>query len=148
MSEARITAESLELYSHVASCISSPLCLVDRKGFVHFVNDSFRDMLSIPVSADFPFIGRFLDSASSTQVRHILNELGESPVRKSIIFSARFSPKYVADKHALDLIWSIAGHAFTPVYVISGGYASLGMVLPSFSYLIDSMIKTSVLKTR
>ena len=120
MSELRITPESLELYAHVASCIPTPLCLVDHKGFVHYVNEPFRDMLNVPISADFPFIGRFLDGASSTQVRHILNELSESSVKKSIVFSARFNPKFVANKRALDLVWSVAGHTQTPVFVISG----------------------------
>ena len=119
----RITPESLEQYALVASCIPTPLCLVDHKGFVHYVNDAFRDLLDIPVSADFPFIGRFLDGASSTQVRHILNELSESSVKKSVVFSARFNPKFISDKHALDLKWSIAGHTYTPVFVISGRYA-------------------------
>ena len=116
-----IAEDALKFYSLIAASVDTPLCLVDQKGFVHFTNDAFRELVDVPISFHFPFIGRFLETSSSVQLRNILFELSESERRQTVFFSAVFSANVVKDSARVQRYsWSIAGHKKTPVFVISG----------------------------
>jgi hypothetical protein len=52
-----VTRDQLDAYIEVAALVPSPLCLVDRKGFVHYVNDELKALVGIELTTDFPYIG-------------------------------------------------------------------------------------------
>ena len=116
----RITEEGLRFYIQVASCVSTPICLVDQKGFIHYMNEDFKSLIDIPVSSNFPFIGRFMENRSSVKIRKILNILSESEDRQVVTFATMWDAACLKDESASNYMWTIAGYKDNPVFTICG----------------------------
>ena len=116
----RISEEGLKFYIQVASCVSTPICLVDQKGFIHYMNEDFKSLIDIPISSNFPFIGRFMENRSSVKIRKILNILSESEDRQVVTFATMWETACLKDESASNYMWTIAGYKDNPVFTICG----------------------------
>jgi hypothetical protein len=111
----------LEYASSIAECIPMPLCLIDKRGFIQYANDEIRDIINIPISKDFPYVGRFLESHSATRFRYAIEALSVSDTKISSAFNCVWSSEVMIDPLANGAYkWVVIGSRFNELYVLSG----------------------------
>lgn len=120
-SDLRITPEALQDYILIASCTPLPMCILSQKGFLHYANEEFDSLVHIPVTADFPFIGRFLEAASSVEVRRSLEKLVDSKERMSVDVDCIWTAANIVDSSVNNhFAWKITGRGDSRLFVLSG----------------------------
>lgn len=119
----RITPEALEDFILIASCTPLPMCILSQKGFVHYANEEFDSLVHIPIESGFPFVGRFLESASSVEVRRSLERLVESEERTSVDVDCIWVTANIIDESVNNhYSWKITGRGGSRLFVLSGRY--------------------------
>lgn len=84
------------------------------------MNEDFKSLIDIPISSNFPFIGRFMENRSSVKIRKILNILSESEDRQVVTFAAMWDTACLKDESASNYMWTIAGYRDNPVFTVCG----------------------------
>ena len=126
MVEKSISPEALQHYRSILACFPLPVCLVDRKGFIHSVNQEFLSIVQLPCTEDCPFLGRFLLQESSDEFRQTLDALSETPERFTRVLNIAWLSSCLSDQTLpQDFLWTISGGKSNPVYLICARCAML-----------------------
>lgn len=116
----RISPEALSHYRDLIACLPLPVCLIDHKGFIQFMNEEFLTIAPIPISTDeCPFLGRFLSNESSDEFRRALDALGESQGKWTMAFNFALLSSYLSDEPPyLNFLWTVSGGKSSSVYLV------------------------------
>jgi hypothetical protein len=111
--------EQLHLASEFVANLPVPICLIDKKGFLHYTNPEFDNLISIQlIDEHFPYIGRFFISHT---FRQCIDELSASPSVVQLKLRIEWIQSLVKDAEALTLYeWILSGSSLSEAVVITG----------------------------
>jgi hypothetical protein len=108
--------EQLHLAGEFVTNLPVPICLIDKKGFLHYTNPEFDNLISIQLPDEhFPYIGRFFKSST---FRQCLEELSSSPSVMQLKLRICWAESLVMDAEALTLYeWILSGSSLSEAVV-------------------------------
>lgn len=97
-----------------------PVCLVDKKGFVHHTNREFNSLITIEHNADLcPFAGRYMNS--SKEFRDLIETIAESSIVTVESLVIVWNDTCVVDSKAnKSYVWTLSGSSTSSAIVLSG----------------------------
>ena len=109
--------------SQFITILPLPICLIDKKGFVHYANDEFNRLVTINISGEHrPYVGRFFTSHS---FRDILEKVSSSELPIVVPFRASWNlcviKDTVNDANAA-FQWTLSGCSSSEAIVIAARY--------------------------
>ena len=105
-----------------------PICLIDKKGFVHYANDEFNRLVTIAISGEHrPYVGRFFTSHT---FRDILEKVSSSELPIVVPFRASWNLSVIKD--------TVNDANATFQWTLSGCSTSEAVVIAARSFLLLS----------
>lgn len=123
----RELAERLEWASQFIMILPIPVCLIDKKGFVHFTNIHFSEMINIPFDAErCPYIARFF--LPNIDFRHAIEEIEASATIITRRVKAQWLPENTINPAANSKFeWSLCGSSQSDGVVLTGRYCNMSL---------------------
>ena len=110
----------LNHFVELISCIPTPMCLLDKKGFIHYANPEFSQLIDVRRDSS---IEDFLHDECIPQILKTLQLLAQKEERKAYAVHCRWKESHLQAKSASSIKeyrWDIVGARDRPMLVLCG----------------------------
>lgn len=107
--------------------IPVPVCLIDRKGFVHYTNSEFNSLVKIEHSGDLcPFAGKYMQQESSDQFRGLVATIADSSKPTIIPVVIIWKDIAISDINInMSYVWTLSGSSLSAAVVLTGSNTNM-----------------------
>ena len=111
------SARRLSHFIELTSCIPTPMCLLDRKGFILYANPEFRQLIDVQKDSS---IEDYLHDECIPQILKTLQLLAQKEEKKVYTIPCRWRESSRTAASILEYRWDIVGARDRPMLVLCG----------------------------